>query len=664
MASTTQPSVDGKMVARKLLIPTNDSAASIEEVKSIAAQWQPQPTDPDTSFTDEMTTRCEYINKSMQSDMLEQLKKALPKTHKQLAGMQVNLPVYRATVRSKARQFISGGEFSLVDENSERIEGDMDAAFQDMLKRGQFWAGFNDADVLTQGLHRSVVELVWDDAKKCVKPCVWPQQLVHVIPDPDEYWSLDSAYAVAFEMPGESGWGSTDRRYKTWVKVDGESAHYVIGKTKRVNEQDEAKRIEDAYSAEFTDGNDDAVIPYTDPDNADAPLYPFVLWADDLLLAIYWLGDEDALTINRGVNLSFTDLYWGQRFHAHPAGYWEKQGDTTDTPPADVTISPGDMIDGGGFKPAYLSPEYTPQPVVDTWNLMLRMEAMLDGNSAVAQITESSAPESGYALTIRNLPLAEHRMRMVEIYRPFVEETLRRAIIVYNTYAKEAGSGLTPIVGKPVWNPGKMEAPKDPEADARLWALKISKNVATAIDWRMAETGEDHDTAKAAVEANAAANKELMQQGIAGEMFGARFGAAAQAEPEQDEDGKPIQPKDDEPEDESKPAPRPVLRAVPEPDDEDESEEAPAEGEKESALSDNANAESIALKRMIDVGAASAIDMRMIILGESEAEARAGVTRSIEFNKTVAPDVGEAKGKEAAAVIDETGEEPEAEPAE
>ena len=300
----------------------------------------------------------------------------------------------------------------------------------------------------------------------------------------------------------------------------------MIGSSRNIKEDTADKQVERVYSAHPVEGNAKNEIPFTDPDNNDEPIYPFVLWADDLLLALYWLGDEDALTINRTINLSMTDVNWGMRFHAHPAGYWKKTGDGTGTPPADVTISPGDMIDPGDHEPAYLSPEFTPDPVIAVLNFILRSEAMLDGNSAVAQITEASAPESGYALTIRNLPLAEHRQRMIEIYRPFVEETLRRAIIVWNTYAEE--NDLPLIIGKPVWNPGKMETPKDPEAEARLWALKISKNVATPVHWRMAETGEDHDTAKAAVEANAKANKELIQQGIAGEMFGARFGAAAQ----------------------------------------------------------------------------------------------------------------------------------------
>ena len=534
---------DGYQAAKALLVASTATAPSIQAVLDIANKWRPSP--QNYSFSEEMEARENYLLGSMQGDMLDVLRRRFPRRYDRIMKEQVNLQLYRAIINAKAKTFADVGEMYLADEAGNKVDGPGAEAFADMVERGQFWAALKDADRYTQALSRAVVELTWDDRRACVVPNVWSQRLVHVAPNPMRYWSLDDAYVVAFEMPSEDGLLSTERRYKTWVKVKTdtgwESAHYLVGSQAIKDADGNATR---SWYSDTYDGNADAKTPFLD-ERTGEPVFPFVLWKPDLVCSLYWLGNEDALTINRMLNSALTDLNWNAHFHAHPIGSWEPtSGETTGKPPANVTFSPEDFVEGGDWKPVFTSPEFDPEPVRAMWDYLLRMDSALDGNSPIAMLTEGG-PESGYALKIRNLPLTEHRQNMIEVYRPHVIETMRRAIMVWNTYAPEYG--LATIEGEPCWEPGQIEPPRDEEADARVWQLKIQKNVSTAVDWRMSETGEDREMAEAAIRENAELNKELAELGIAATLMGAGspFGAPAQpgkppappsVDDEQDED--------------------------------------------------------------------------------------------------------------------------------
>jgi len=173
---------------------------------------------------------------------------------------------------------------------------------------------------------------------------------------------------------------------------------------------------------------------------------------------------------------------------------------------------------------------------MDFCTQLLKLEALMDGQSPQAVQVDAAGPESGYKLKIQNLPLDEQREDNIEIYTPPTEEVLYRAIVVYNTHAKHEGLPLISEELRPVWSPGKIEVPVDAESEDRSWALRYANNEATPLDRLMAERNISKEEARAIVEENAEINNDLSQIKAAGFGFAPRPDVSEPPEPEPEPD--------------------------------------------------------------------------------------------------------------------------------
>ncbi|MBW2122946.1 MAG: hypothetical protein JRH07_14055 [Deltaproteobacteria bacterium] len=467
--------------------------ANLQELLTASANWQ--PSGEFFTYKNEMQARQDYYLGSMQSDMREVLKRHFPQTYTEVERDQVNLPLVKKEISDKAQVFVDSGDVVLVNDSGEiqKIE-----SFEEMKRKSNIWSALKDADAYTQLQHRSMFKPWWDSRAGHARCSVWPAQLVDIVPDPFRWWDVDSAWAVLFTLPGISGINSSSYRYEVWGYRDQDAVDAGMDNT--------------VYFT--TDGNndyrinDEDVNPFTDP-RTGGSLYPFVWWQDDTITSLYVIGDEDLLTVNRQVNSILTDANYTIRFNSIPA--WVHTMAEGGSELGVKTISPGCVIDipaGAG-----LDPKTPTLNITEIWNYtkeLMEIRALFGGLSPSAVRADSSAPESGYALKIRNKPIREHRQNLVEIYRPYVEESVYRLCVVHNTYADDK----IPIEGLRVkWEPGEIDEIEDPMAVGNQYAAEIEANVSTAADWRAARYDETREEARKAVEKNAEENREQKSKG-------------------------------------------------------------------------------------------------------------------------------------------------------
>lgn len=477
------------------------------------------------SYDDEMRIRIEYFRGSMQSDMREEIKRRFPQKYQVLEREQVNLPIIRKIILDKAKVFAARGEISIIDNNQQKVE---DENFEVMKRQSRLLACLKQADQYTQLCHRSMFKPWWDSKNKHVKITVWSPNLVRIVPDPFKWWDCDASYAVLFQLPSLDGITDTNYRWEVWGQKNfdnaktGDTVHYITDGT------------------EDLELNSDNINPFIDP-QTNLPIYPFVWWKDDDSLDLYTIGDDDLLTINRRSNSLLCDTINAIHYKAY--GVWVHVMANGGEPLGVKTVDPSTVVDLPNG--ASLSNMDTNLPISELWEFVKSLndaKAMLDGLPSSALRDESGAAESGYALKIRNKPLLEHRENMVEIYRPFVEESIRRMIIVHNYYSENK------IKFDPdwriAWTAGELELPTDHAEISTKYTAQIEANVATPIDWRMEEFGEDRKTAEEMVNANAEINKELRQSSSQPNPF-AGFGTSLfpqkkQEEPEKEPEEKEI----------------------------------------------------------------------------------------------------------------------------
>jgi len=157
------------------------------------------------------------------------------------------------------------------------------------------------------------------------------------------------------------------------------------------------------------------------------------------------------------------------------------------------TISPNTVVDlAYGATLDNISPELPLREVKEIIDTLIRDRGMLKGLASSAMRTEKAAPESGYALEIRNKPLKEHRENMIEIYRPYVLESAKRVCIVHNTYSSDK---INLKKYKIHWEPGEMQIPANPEEEGNRFTLEIASNVSSPADWYAKKAGVDRKTA-------------------------------------------------------------------------------------------------------------------------------------------------------------------------
>ncbi len=466
--------------------------ANMESLLQESRRWQPQPTN--TTYYDEMETRMNYMRGAMQADMNDELKRRFPQTHEKIKKEQVNLPLVRKEMEEKSKCFLNTGEIYLIDEDGERVEGKAQDLFQDFVGRTSTWSMLQKADRITQGCHRCAVKSWWDDRREKLRYSIWPPHKVYIVPDPWRWWDYDSSWAVLFELPGLEGLTAQAKRYEVWGIRDPQAAA-VTGRNTVHFVTDGAN---DTYF------NQDDVIPFTDPRTGN-PLYPFVWWQDDDSTDLYTVGDEDMLTINRAINSGLTDIR--QAIHYKAFGVWVHTMAENGQPLNVKTLGPSQVLDlVAGETLENVDTNLPVEETFDFYQELAEVKAMLSGLPSTSMRKESGAPETGYAIKLRNKPLQEHREEMLTYQLPAAEESVYRALVVSNTYAKDKIKGLEKYRVK--IDPGEMDIEEEPEAEGRRLAAEIESDVSTPVDWRMVRYREDREQAEAAVEENVKYNQE------------------------------------------------------------------------------------------------------------------------------------------------------------
>lgn len=475
------------------------SSANIADIISESAKWRPSPGNSTYTFEDEMNNRLSYYHASMFDDMTDVIKRNFPLTHKEIQNEQLNLPLLRAEIDARAKVFCGTGDLYLADENGERVEGQDADNFSRLVEDARVWPCLKQADVYTQLLTRCMVKPWWDTSCEHVRISIWPQQQAFIAPNPNRWWDVDAANAVLLQMPGVDGVNSTEYRYEVWGYRDIEAV--------------DATGKDTVHFITSGDGSDvqvnaDDVNPFTDP-LTGRPIYPFVWWRVDDTLDLYALGDEDSLTTNRWVNMGLTHLGYSIKMKAY--GIWAHVMAENGKELGVKTISPSSVVDMPyGSTLQHLS---TNLPISETWEVykdVIATNALLRGLPSNAVRAESGSPDSGYALKIKSKALTEHRENLVGVYQPQVVDTLRRTIIVHNTYApqdKQIDPSLTVV-----WVPGELDFGNDATQIGEIYSAEVAANVSTAADWRAERYGEDKAKAEEAVKANMEFNTSLTKQ--------------------------------------------------------------------------------------------------------------------------------------------------------
>jgi hypothetical protein len=618
-----------------LRLVENLNAQDVDALKEAAESWQPALANGAT-FREEMQNRIAYLQGSMGADMVSLLLDRFPQSYTKIKKFSTNVKLYKRIVESKARAFYGQGNRAyLVDDEGVEIEAEESSSqwFQWMLKAGRFWTAAKMADKYVQACTRALVKPWWEPRSQCVQFAVWPQHLVYFVPCSDRYWSADDCYAVLLEMPGRNSISADEARYEIWAKVkvgeEWKTALVRSGYETVSVKVDEKEKTEKKYYNETI--NAENKIPFANVETGE-PQYPFVWWCADTWMSLYFAGDEDALTVPRQVNTGLTDLNFSMHYNSNPMTYWEPTNDNvTSKPPAVARVGPGEMVEGGDWRPASLKTGFSGTEVLDVWNKLIDMGVEMDIGTSAGVLQEKGGSESGLSVQVKRQPLQEHRQDMIEIYRPLVEDTLTRAIMVWNLYCDDGlkqGEPSRKIVGNPCWEPGDIVDVQDKEAEGRSWAVKIENNTATPIDQLMNETGMDEKQAIARIEKNAKLNRMLRAMSDPnGEMPDISLpDAIAELTGEQTGEEKT---------------------------DKVETEKPVEDGE---LVLEKTNIYQIA--KAIEMGAATTVDMRMALFHEDRAEAEKRVKEAMAYNQKVAPEVGQALADKAAPLVEVGGKAP------
>lgn len=601
-----------------------------EQLVAIAGGWMPQLGNGKT-FTQEMSDRICYMHGSMWGDMDQVLQTRFPQTYQYIKDQQLNLNLYARIVNSKAKVFYGqGNRFYLIDEQQKELSpGDpSQIKFNDMLKRGRWMAACKTADRYVQALTRCLVRPWWDERNACVQFSVWPQHMVYWVPCSAAYYSADDCLAVLLKMPGRGTLSSSDARYEVWAKMKFEdrwrSLLIRIGSQMVSGKGDDSKPDRQWYLDPINETNEN---PFVDEDGE--PIYPFVWWQGDGLNQLYNAGSEDALTVPRQLNAGITAMNHSLHYNSDPIGYWEPTVNApSGNPPAVAVMGPGTTIDGGEYRPAFAHPEYDGKQVLGIWKDIIDTAVQMDIGTSTGVVQEDAAAESGLSVQIKRQPLYEYRRDMIDIYRPYVLETLRRAIIVHNYYAETEADEIR---GTPCWEPGDIVDVQDKDAEARQWAIKIETGAATVVDQVMHETGMDEKQALTKVVENLKLTAKLRKLMDGGDVL------------------PDISMGDDEDE-QGDQATETELESVEQPEATEAPAGAPLAGKSTTGGLEKVNIYQIA--KAIELGAATNVDMRMALFGEDRQTAERSVLAAMEHNKQVAAGLGEAKANEQAPLIE------------
>jgi len=590
---------------------------NVDQVLALVADNQPGTND--RSYRQEIYRRKALYDNNQQAIMAEIAKKRYPESEGNQAE-QVNLPVLRGFVNDQAKVLSAPGEFDLLDDAGDPIEDEgILERFNKVLEDARVTTAMRAIDITTYRDDAGIWRNWWDPEAKCARASVWSPYLVHAVANPWLRWSADACPAVLFEMPGIDGVNSATKRYEVLAKklIPNESGeggtwrtlHYYVYTDSENGWHDEAI-------------NEEYALPFVDPDTSD-PIYPFTWWRKEDATELYPLTNEDMTTPNITANCVMTDMMQHIKYKSGGLFFATQTGGGGDTGafPAKLAAGPKKIPTlpaGWDLKAINLDMGIT--EVAEVMHGVLQLTAKLQGQNPNAMRADSGAAESAYKLKIERLPMEENRAAQIPTYKPLLEDSVRRLLIVSDTHC-EPGDKVGHYNVR--WTPGKLSIPTDEEAEARVDALLMTKNIITPVDVVMRRDGVDRETATQTVKDNAALNKELMSEGIAGSLLESRTGFA---------------PTDDEPEGKD--------AAVRDDNTKQIADHIQTKMDDGTLTADPEKVNVYHIAKAIEAGAASAVDLRMFLFGESEQEARTALTRVSSDNQAIADVLGKAKAIE------------------
>jgi hypothetical protein len=504
---------------------------NIDAIKQAAAKWY--PTVENSTYLAEVEARFNYFYGSMQADMSAVLKRIFPQGYDAMKQDQLNVRLIRYLVSKRASVFASKGEAYLT-KDGEALADDHPSklAFDAMIDESMFWRMAREIDRGCTLCQRLMAKPWWDTDDEKIQLGTWDPRGVYIMIDPLKYWRVDSAFAVGFSKPGTNG-------------IDGE----VLEVWTRSPDGKIAQHYETGVDGDRTfDEDGKGLNPYTWADGS--PMYPFVWFREDALTAIYHLTDHDLLATNRALNARMTDMVYGERFRAHPPGFFTRTETSSGKAPDVIKVGPDDvnfLNPGHDFK--YVPTLTDTAAQLELVKTISSLEAKIDGIDARALFGEQTGgAESGIALKIREKGLDQYLADKREVYAPQMIDLLTRMTIVNDYWRDDRQIGLESNGLEIGFKFGSTQD-IDEESISRTYESLISLNVFTAIDLRSKLTGENMAAAEAAVRKNKDLNKEMKNApppAFDGQKSPALFGAAKKtAEEQAGKEGKPVDEEDD-----------------------------------------------------------------------------------------------------------------------
>ncbi len=613
-------------------------------------------------YDKEMDNRCRYFAGSMQADMKEILKRQFPNTHLDYEREMANLRVVRHIIKERAQAFPDSTRFVLIDRKTgdEADPGELTEQgtptpaakqakeFQEMIEAGLWHVVSRNADAMTQLCHRGALKMWWDDDIGDVRLSFFPPQDVLIVRNPYRPWSPYSAPAVMFRHSGQQGASMSD----IWEVFS--TGEYNKEEGDAVDEN--GRPIWHPTSHYMTNGDREWSInildenPFRHPLKKNAPFVPFTWFSDDAGSALYPLGDEDLLTINRAVNWGTTSLHINIIQQAFGIPFFRVAEGSSAKIPKEMIISPkrANALPPG-VTIEFASPNLDISGPQQFYEKLMQLEAVFSQIDSESVALQGVSDESGRAILLKQMKLNKHLDPLRRVYKWPMEDAMTKGIIVRNYYANRV-TGRAPI-DLNRWKPtvvfGEVALPVDRKTDGETFQIEIENDISSPIDWIMRMYSLSKEEAQKKLDANRLLNEEMR--------------TARRVFPEDDDNvidvdftshtdkpkalppGKPA----DEPEQKPAPVPPPAKQA---PDAQPAPAEPATDDDTEGGFAEGielAKMNIYQLMRLYDDDIISAVELRMAVYDETEEQALAALKAASKINLEVTKASAERKKLEA-----------------
>jgi len=572
-----------------------------------------------SEYIADIARRRAYLDGDMHADGFDLLKQEFEKSYKHMDYKMVQYAIAQFIWEARAKVFEGrGSRFYLKDRNGEEVDSKAEVAksFAEMHARAGTDLVLNEIDTALEA-HRNCAGKVWWNRDR-LEVSEWDPDQVHIGINPAREWDPYAAYGVLFEREGEGGVNS-DPRYEVWAASD----------HNRGKNNDESGKIyyPDMHYISTAQGsvsvNDKDQNPFKDR-HTGKPMYPFT-WFQMRKEAVYWKGGDDLVRLNRVVNLGMTYLHHNMIWQMAVIPAFEAQPGQSDketlaklkqivfaTPNKALTVPPGVTFN---FK----TPQGNVGPFTDVYQMLVQYMALLKKLPAKLVDIKGGLPPSGIALEIELDGLIRYTGKKTKILRPQVRDLQDKMIVVWNYHQRDHGYALIPDDLIPEWDPGHFDTgPVDHVAINNRYREECEFGISNYYEWHAAAKGVDLKTAEEQVKNNLEINAGINQ---------------AMTRYPSEVDKKETDEKVDDLVDKDSKEPK--------------QKKADNTGGVEDATADKIVANVYQIVKAIEVGAATPVDLRMMLWPhETREQAEQAVLDSLDFNKEHAAAVAEAKAIE------------------